>query len=140
MKFRRLDRQEEACVRSRMVSTVSRIRTSLAIGAAIGTVIAALLMSPRGAAPKSKIEKISDEDGMSLGARLVTSRILEGQQEQNLAVTITAPNPATDATIGRPPLSLAIVIDPLGIDARTADRERQGGGALGGPPARQPRC
>jgi len=74
-----------------MVSTVSRIRTSLVIGTAIGTVIAALLMSPPGAAPKSKIEKISDEDGMSLGARLVTSRILEGQQEQNLAVTITAP-------------------------------------------------
>ncbi len=50
---------------------------------------------------------------MSLAARLVTSRILEGQQEQNLAVEIIAPKPVTDA-LGRPPLSLVIVIDRSG--------------------------
>jgi len=49
---------------------------------------------------------------MALSARLVTSRIRPQAQEQNLAVTITAPSPVVhDGTPGRPALSLAIVID-----------------------------
>jgi len=51
---------------------------------------------------------------MLLNARLVTSRILEGHQEQNFSVTMTAPNLSIDGTIRRPPLSLAIVIDRSG--------------------------
>ena len=51
---------------------------------------------------------------MAISARLVTNRILAGAQDQNLAVTITAPNPIMDPSIGRPPLSLAIVIDRSG--------------------------
>jgi len=95
-----------------MVSIASRIRTSLAVGAAIGTVIAALLMSPRGASPLNT--PTAADDGMGVSARLVTGRILASAQEQNLAVTITAPMPAVDAPAGRPPLSLAIVIDRSG--------------------------
>lgn len=96
-----------------MVSIVSRIRTSLAVGAALGTVFAALLMSPRNASLAPSIAPAAD-DGMAISARLVTSRILAGAQEQNLAVTITAPSPPRDLTIARPPLSLAIVIDRSG--------------------------
>ena len=48
-----------------------------------------------------------------MSARLVTQRILPGAQQQNLAVTITAASPSTDPP-GRPPLSLAIVIDRSG--------------------------
>jgi len=51
---------------------------------------------------------------MALSARLVSSRIVAGTQRQNLAVTITAPSAPPDATAGRPPLSLAIVIDRSG--------------------------
>ena len=51
---------------------------------------------------------------MLLTARLVTSRILEEHQEQNFAVKMTAPTPPLDETAGRPPLSLAIVIDRSG--------------------------
>jgi Ca-activated chloride channel family protein len=50
---------------------------------------------------------------MSVSARLGTRRILPGAQLQNLAITITTPN-AVDLTPGRPPLSLAIVIDRSG--------------------------
>jgi Ca-activated chloride channel family protein len=96
-----------------MVSIVSRIRTSLAVGAALGTVFAALLMSPRSASLAPSIAPGAD-DGMVISVRLVTSRILPGTQEQNLAVTITAPSPPRDVTIARPPLSLAIVIDRSG--------------------------
>lgn len=98
-----------------MVATPSAlapaIRTSLVLGAALGTVIAAWMMSPRHSAPLLT-ETIAD-DGMSVSARLVTGRILPGTQEHNLAVTIAAPA-ATDVAIGRPPLSLAIVIDRSG--------------------------
>jgi len=57
-------------------------------------------------------ESIAD-DGMALSARLVNQRILPGAQEHNLAVTLTAPT-ATDIAMGRPSLSLAIVIDRSG--------------------------
>jgi Ca-activated chloride channel family protein len=82
------------------------------VGAAIGTVIAALLMSPRGASPLNT--PTAADDGMVVSARLVTGRILASAQEQNLAVTITAPMQAVDESAGRPPLSLAIVIDRSG--------------------------
>jgi len=95
------------CVLSWMVDP---IRTSLVIGAAAGAVIAASTMSPRGAVPHT--ESIAD-DGMALSARLVNQRILPGAQEHNLAVTLTAPT-ATDIAMGRPSLSLAIVIDRSG--------------------------
>jgi len=103
------------CVQSRMAATppalAPAIRTSLVLGAALGTVIAAWMMSPRRSAPLLT-ETIAD-DGMSVSARLVNGRILPGTQEHNLAVTITAPS-VTDGAIGRPPLSLAIVIDRSG--------------------------
>src|SRR5690349_2126889 len=95
------------CVLSWMVDP---IRTSLVIGAAAGAVIAAGMMSPRGAVPHT--ESIAD-DGMALSARLVNQRILPGAQEHNLAVTLTAPT-ATDIAMRRPSLSLAIVIDRSG--------------------------
>jgi len=98
-----------------MVATPSAfapaIRTSLVLGAAAGTVIAAWMMSPRQSAPPLT-ETIAD-DGMVVTARLVTGRILPGTQEHSLAVTIVAP-PPSDIAIGRPPLSLAIVIDRSG--------------------------
>jgi Ca-activated chloride channel family protein len=97
-----------------MVSIASRIRTSLAIGAATGTMIAAVLMSPRSVSSELLNTSSAADDGMVLSARLVTSRIRPGAQEQNLAVTITAPNPRINETAGRPPLSLAIVIDRSG--------------------------
>lgn len=53
-------------------------------------------------------------DGIALSARLATRRILPGDLQQNIAVTITtAGRPAVPST-GRPPLSLAIVIDRSG--------------------------
>jgi Ca-activated chloride channel family protein len=95
-----------------MVATVTRIRTSLVLGAATGTVIAALAMSPRGAAFRPSPDTAS-ADGLTVSARFPTHRIFPGPQDQNLAVTITAP-PAADLSLGRPPLSLAIVIDRSG--------------------------
>jgi Ca-activated chloride channel family protein len=51
---------------------------------------------------------------MEVSARLASRRILPGVQQQNLAVAITAPNLLTRTVRGRPPLSLAIVIDRSG--------------------------
>jgi len=99
-----------------MVSTADRIRTSLVLGAAAGTIIAAVLMSPRSAAhrpPDGTVSSIDGKDGIELSARLATRFILPGDQQQNVAVTIrTAGLPAVPS--GRPPLSLAIVIDRSG--------------------------
>jgi Ca-activated chloride channel family protein len=97
-----------------MASTATRIRTSFVLGAAAGTVIAAIAMSPGGAAFRPLPADESSADGMRVSARLVTSRILPGAQEQNLAVAITAPNLPPDLSLGRAPLSLAIVIDRSG--------------------------
>jgi Ca-activated chloride channel family protein len=96
-----------------MVSTAVRIRTSLVLGGATGVVIAAMVMPPRGAAFRPSAETTSYTDGLAVSARLVTQRILPGAQQQNLAVTITAPSPSADPP-RRPPLSLAIVIDRSG--------------------------
>jgi Ca-activated chloride channel homolog len=97
-----------------MASTAARIRTSLVLGGAAGVVIAAVVMAPRGAAFRPSAESTSYADGLSVSARLVTQRILPGPQQQNLAVTITAARPPADLSSGRPPLSLAIVIDRSG--------------------------
>lgn len=96
-----------------MVSTAARIRTSLVIGAATGTIVAAVAMSPQRAPYRPSDGTVSSTDGMQLSARLATRRILPGAQTQNLAVTITAPD-LPDRTPGRAPLSLAIVIDRSG--------------------------
>ena len=100
-----------------MASTADRIRTSLVLGAAAGTIIAVAVMSPRSAeyrAPDGTVSSTGGTDGIELSARLATRRILPGDQQQNVAVTITtAARPAVPST-GRPPLSLAIVIDRSG--------------------------
>lgn len=87
-----------------MVSLANRVRTSLAIGAAGAAVIAALLMTPRTACP------VAPPDGM-LSARLISTRILTGARDQDVAVTITAP---TSHRVERPAMSVAIVIDRSG--------------------------
>jgi Ca-activated chloride channel homolog len=100
-----------------MASTADRIRTSLVLGAAAGTLIAAVLMSPRSTeyrASDGTVSSTGGTDGIELSAQLATRRILPGDQQQNVAVTITtASRPAVPST-GRPPLSLAIVIDRSG--------------------------
>lgn len=97
-----------------MVSTAARIRTSLVLGAAAGTLCAAALMSPRGAAFRPSDPAVRSADDLEVSARLVSRRVLPGAQAQDLAVTITAPSPAVDLSACRPPLSLAIVIDRSG--------------------------
>src|SRR5689334_13370776 len=97
-----------------MVSTAARIRTSLVVGAALGTIVAAVAMSPQGVPYRPSDGTVSSTDGMQLSARFATQRILPGAQQQNVAVAITAPNPPTDLTPGRAALSLAIVIDRSG--------------------------
>src|SRR5215475_10194200 len=99
-----------------MVSTADRIRTSLVLGAAAGTIIAAIWMSPRSAAYRPSVGTVSSTsgtDGIELSARLATRRILPGEQQQNVAVTITTSGLAAPS-VDRPPLSLAIVIDRSG--------------------------
>src|SRR6185295_7479105 len=71
-------------------------------------------MSPRGAAYRPSDGTVSSTGGMEVSARLAHRRMLPGAQPQNLAVTITAPNLPADPALGRPPLSLAIVIDRSG--------------------------
>ena len=91
--------------------TAHRVRTSLVIGAASATVLAALLLSgqPRTAAPPDLVS--SGDDGMKLTAQLTTTRILAGAHDHHLAVAITAPRGNHRA---RPPLSVAVVIDRSG--------------------------
>lgn len=91
--------------------TAHRVRTSLVIGAASATVLAALLLggSPR---PTHRTEiTASGDDGMKLTAQLTTSRILAGAHDHHLAISMTAPR---GNHRGRPPLSLAVVIDRSG--------------------------
>jgi Ca-activated chloride channel family protein len=70
------------------------------------------MMSPRTQLP-SIYTPVAD-DGMVVNAGIATWRILVGAHEQNLAVTIGAPDPVSDVSVARPPLSLAIVIDRSG--------------------------
>jgi Ca-activated chloride channel family protein len=100
-----------------MASTADRIRSSLVLGAAAGTIIAATLMSPRSAeyrASDGTVSSTGGTDGIELSARLATGRILPGDQQLNVAVTITSASRPTVPSTGRPPLSLAIVIDRSG--------------------------
>jgi Ca-activated chloride channel family protein len=84
------------------------------MGAAAGTVIAAMVMSPREQTLPALDGTVSSTDRTELRAQLPTTRILRGaQQPQDLAVAITAPD-LLDGSSGRPPLSLAIAIDRSG--------------------------
>jgi len=83
-----------------------RARTSLAIGAASATVIAALLLTP--GASQEATECVQAEGGI-ITARLASGQVLAG--EQNIAVTIQMPGATASV---RPPLSLAVVIDRSG--------------------------
>ncbi|MBV8759603.1 MAG: VWA domain-containing protein [Deltaproteobacteria bacterium] len=82
------------------------IRTSVALGAASATVIAALLLHPR--SPSCPPPTLSQSE-LSLSARLVSDHVVAG--EQDLVVTIKAPD---DRATHRPPLSVAVVIDRSG--------------------------
>jgi len=83
-----------------------QIRTSLAMAAAGGAVIAAILLQPKH--PRC-VEPSLVQSELALSARLVSDRVVAG--EQDLVVTIKAP--AAHAT-QRPPLSVAVVIDRSG--------------------------
>lgn len=96
-----------------MVSILSGIRTSLAIGVAAGTVIAALAMSPRRTPRVPLNETPAADDGMRVSAATSRHRMLPSGGIEEIAVTITAPNAAGKA-LARPPVSLAIVIDRSG--------------------------
>jgi len=93
-----------------MVPAAHRVRTSLALAGAAGTIVAALLLHVRTRPPGPDAEDIAD-DGMRVDARLTSSQILPGAMDHNVAITITAPRAHAEA---RPPLSLAVVIDRSG--------------------------
>jgi len=82
-------------------------RTSLALGAASATLIAALLLAPAGS-PSTQCALPSA--GGILTARMGSTQVLPG--ESHIAVSIQMPQ--LHATQTRPPLSLAIVIDRSG--------------------------
>ena len=72
-------------------------------------------MSPRDRNPIRPTDRTDRaDDGISVLARLATSRILPEPQDQHVVVTIAAPDPPPDAARMRPPLSLAIVVDRSG--------------------------
>jgi Ca-activated chloride channel family protein len=94
-----------------MVLTAHRVRTSLALAGATGTIIAALLLhARRGPVDRFHPDDVCD-DGMCVDARLTSSQILSGTMNHDVAITITAPKGRTES---RPPLSLAVVIDRSG--------------------------
>jgi Ca-activated chloride channel family protein len=90
--------------------TAQGVRTSVALLGAAGTIVAALLLHGRGDAPLVHPGDLAD-DGMRLEARLPTGAIPERGMDHDLAVTITAP---ARQSLGRPPLSLVVVIDRSG--------------------------
>lgn len=83
-----------------------RVGTALTLVAAGGTVIAALLLTPRRGAD---LPPEHADDGMRLTARTTSQAIVAG--EQHVAVSIIAPLKASAA---RPPLTVAVVIDKSG--------------------------
>lgn len=87
--------------------TAHQVRTSVVLGAAGATVIAALAVSLRAGAPCTPLAPQRSE--LALSARLVSDQVVAG--EQDLVVTIHAPEAPPAA---RPPLSLAVVIDRSG--------------------------
>src|SRR4051812_21385310 len=88
--------------------TAHQARTSIALGTAGAALIAAWLLSP-GPRPASYDPRAQSSN--ILTAKLASTKILAGQHEQDIAITITMPRAATSV---RPPLSLAIVIDRSG--------------------------
>src|SRR5438034_6543245 len=90
----------------KMPSTAQRVRTSIVLGAAGATLIATLLLHARPTPPPSADDRA--DDGMQLSARLPSGRIPTGAHEANIGISITAP---TQQREGRPPVSVAIVID-----------------------------
>lgn len=84
-----------------------RVGTALTLVAAGGTVIAALLLTPR--AGREVFPNEHADDGMRLTARTVSRAIVAG--EQHVAVSIVAPS---RANAQRPPLTVAVVIDKSG--------------------------
>ncbi len=91
--------------------TAHRVRTSLVIGAASATIVAALLLTRQPIVDAPPDVASSADDGMKLTAQLTTTRILAGAHDHHLAVSITAPRGNHRA---RPPLSVAVVIDRSG--------------------------
>lgn len=92
-------------------TAASRLRTSVVLGAASATVIAALLLTQGKPTTRSPVPDSSADDGMTLIAELTTAKILAGAHDENVAITITAPK---GQAAYRPPLSLAVVIDRSG--------------------------
>jgi Ca-activated chloride channel homolog len=92
------------------VQSALRVRTSLVLAGAAGTIIAALLLST-GRPPSAPPSEDVADDGMRLTARLVSTKILPGAMDHDLAITVTAPESARGR---RPPVSLAVVIDRSG--------------------------
>lgn len=92
-------------------TAASRVRTSIVLGAASATVIAALLLTQGTPAPRPEGFASTADDGMTLVAELTTGKILRGAHDENVAITITAPK---GQAAFRPPLSLAVVIDRSG--------------------------
>jgi Ca-activated chloride channel family protein len=92
-------------------SQAHRVRTSLVLGAAGATLIAALLLT-RGS-PRTVVgTPIADaDDGIALTAKFTSTELLASQTEQFVAVSITTPAGAAQS---RPPLSVAVVIDRSG--------------------------
>lgn len=90
------------------IHVAQRVRTSLVLGAAGATVVAALLLTSR-PAPVA-CEAPANDDGLVLTARFTSTQILAGDS-QFVAVSITAPRAELAR---RPPLSLAVVIDRSG--------------------------
>ncbi len=92
-------------------TAASRLRTSVVLGAASATVIAALLLTQGKPTARSPALVSSGDDGMTLIAELTTAKILAGAHDENVAITITAPKGQASY---RPALSLAVVIDRSG--------------------------
>jgi Ca-activated chloride channel family protein len=84
-----------------------RTRTSLVLGAAGTSLIAAWLLTPSNSAPR----EVASVSSNVITAKLASTKLLATTQEQDIAVTITMPKGRMQA---RPPLSLAIVIDRSG--------------------------
>ncbi len=89
----------------------SRVRTSFVLGAASATVIAALLLTQGNPSALHEGFESSADDGLALVAELTTQKILAGAHDENVAITIRAPE---GRAAYRPPLSLAVVIDRSG--------------------------
>src|SRR5439155_17787392 len=91
----------------RMVA--AQVRSALAIGAAGATLLVAWLLAQR--SPCALEPRVADPCDPVLTARLGSSKMLTGNAEQELAVTIAMPSCDGGEASARPPLSLAIVID-----------------------------